>query len=118
MNVYYIMSITEKPKHAFSAIVMAVYFLIDKIIPYLVKITFPFWALPFISFTIAWKFIRLWKNIISFLLSLLNPDTPPTLAYAILKGNGQYLRKHSQDVLVHQFYDYTSRSKNPTIQNS
>lgn len=41
----------------------------------------------------------------------MHPNLPPTLAYAILKGNGQYLRDQHEAVLTRQFYDYTSRSK-------
>jgi len=42
--------------------------------------------------------------------NLLYPNTPPQLAYALLKGNGQYLRDKQETVLIRQFYDYTSRS--------
>ena len=34
----------------------------------------------------------------------------PKLAFALVKGNGRYLKKNTENVLINQFYDYTSRS--------
>jgi hypothetical protein len=104
------MSMPEEARNCTRSLVMSIYLLVDKVIPYAIKITFPFWAVPFLFFMLAWKTFRLWKHIFNFAASLLNPNSPPVLAYAILKGNGQYLRSQSEDVLTHQFYDYTSRS--------
>lgn len=32
-------------------------------------------------------------------------------AYAVLKGNGRYLKGTDDDYLIYQMYDYTVRSK-------
>lgn len=57
------------------------------------------------------KFLNFWRHFGSLAVNLIYPNTPPQLAYALLKGNGQYLRDKGETVLIRQFYDYTSRSK-------
>jgi|JI6StandDraft_1071083.scaffolds.fasta_scaffold557392_1 hypothetical protein len=89
------MSIPEESRSRIRSLVMAVYIMVDRIIPYVIKLTFPFWAFPVLCFMMASKTIRIWKSIISFVFSVLYPNSPPVLAYAILKGNGQYLRNHN-----------------------
>lgn len=92
-------------------VVMTVYLMVDRLIPYAIKLTFPLWALPVLCFMLASRTIRIWRSILEFIWSVVYPNTPPVLGYAILKGNGQYLRTNREEVLIQQFYDYTSRSK-------
>ena len=105
------MSIPQENNNRGTRVVMAIYFMVDKMIPYLVKFTFPFWALPYLFIMGLIKMINLTKLIVTFGLSLLSPAETPKLVFALVKGNGRYLKKNSENVLIHQFYDYTSRSK-------
>jgi hypothetical protein len=73
---------------------MAVYYLVDRVIPYLVKLTFPLWVLPFLCCLFIYKTFNLWRNIFNFLFSLVSPQTSPELVFALVKGNGRYLRKN------------------------
>lgn len=73
--------------------------------------TLPIWIVPALLYLLASRvlqltrcFLRIGNNLIHHL-----PRDPP--AYAILKGNGRYLRDDGENVHQKQFYDYTSRSK-------
>ena len=104
------MSIPQESNNIGTHLVMTIYYLVDKIIPYLVKFTFPLWALPFLTGMRIIKSIHFTKLIFSFLFSLFSPAEVPKLAFALVKGNGRYLKKNTENVLINQFYDYTSRS--------
>ena len=104
------MSIPQENRTTAHSILMTIYFMVDKIIPYLVKFTFPLWALPFLSLLALLKMFNFAKLIFTFFLSLLSASEVPKLPFALVKGNGKYLKKNDENVLIHQFYDYTSRS--------
>ena len=104
------MSIPHENRSKVKQFVMAIYFMVDRIIPYLVKFTLPLWAIPFITIMTFFKLFKLVKLVVLFLVSLINGRDISQMAYALVKGNGRYLKKNCEEVFVHQFYDYTSRS--------
>jgi len=57
------------------------------------------------------KTINLWRNIFWLLVDLFSPNSLPKLVFAVVKGNGRYLRAHRENVYTEQFYHYTLRSK-------
>lgn len=90
---------------------MTIYFFVDRFIPYLIKATLPFWALPYFTCMLVLKTINLWKSIICLIFELISPSALPRLVFAVVKGNGRYLRSHNEHVYVDQFYHYSLRSK-------
>lgn len=83
---------------------------LNKICNLFIKLTFPLWMIPYFAVLLCMKFLNFWRHVGSLIGNLVYPNTPPQLAYALLKGNGQYLRDKRETVLIRQFYDYTSRS--------
>jgi hypothetical protein len=51
------------------------------------------------------------KKIIELPTSIYKPKVTEPIQYAILKGNGKYLKTDSDLVFTYQLYDYTVRSK-------
>jgi len=47
--------------------------------------------MPFLVISLLLKAVNFWKHVLSVIANVFDPHLPP-LAYAILKGNGQYLR--------------------------
>lgn len=81
----------------------------DYWMPCLVVLTFPFWLLPVLTFLFLSKTLSFLRYLFTMVQSVMNPHQIPEVGYAILKGNGRYLREDSDKVLVNQFYDYTVR---------
>jgi hypothetical protein len=105
------MSIPQPSRNKVNNLVMAVYLLVDRLIPYLIKLSFPLWALPFLGCMLTIKTINLWKSIFWLLVELFSPSSLPQLVFAVVKGNGRYLRSQHENVYTQQFYHYTLRSK-------
>jgi hypothetical protein len=84
----------------------------DYWIPVCIFLTFPIWILPGLLYYFACNLLHTCKSIKTITKALIN-SKPATseLSYAILRGNGRYLREEGEDVHKKQFYDYTSRSK-------
>jgi hypothetical protein len=82
----------------------------DYWIPVCVFLSFPIWILPGVFYYLAWKVVQSWKSMVTLGRTLLFNTASSALSYAILRGNGRYLRVESEDVHKKQFYDYTSRS--------
>ena len=66
------MSIPQENRSKVKQFVMAIYFMVDRIIPYLVKFTLPFWAIPFITIMAFFKLFKLVKLVGLFLVYLVN----------------------------------------------
>lgn len=90
--------------------ILTLFDILDKTISVLLKLTFPLWVIPFLTILMLLKIANFWKHLGYLIERIMHPNLPPTLAYAILKGNGQYLRDQHEAVLTRQFYDYSSRS--------
>jgi len=105
------MSIPQPTRNKVNHLVMIVYLIVDRLIPYFIKFTFPIWALPFLGCMLTLKTINLWRNIFWLLVDLFSPNSLPKLVFAVVKGNGRYLRAHRENVYTEQFYHYTLRSK-------
>ncbi len=72
---------------------------------------FPFWLPIYLCFTSTTRTFNLIKNVIRFTTSIWYESPTEPLPYAILKGNGKYVKDHDENVLINQLYDYTVRSK-------
>jgi hypothetical protein len=81
----------------------------DYWLPLVVILTFPVWILPVLIYCLFSKLLQIFKCFLNIGNSLINATPTPDLCYAILKGNGRYLRDEGQSVHKKQFYDYTSR---------
>ena len=109
------MSIPQSTRNKVNTLIMAVYLIVDRLIPYLIKLTFPIWALPVLGCMLTVKTVNLWKSIFWLLMEVASPNSLPKLVFAVVKGNGRYLRANHENVYVHQFYHYTLRSKQHII---
>ena len=69
------------------------------------------WLPFYLIFTSTSRTIKSIKNIYHFLFSLIAVGPTDQLQYALLKGNGKYLKTDHPAVFTHQFYDYTARSR-------
>ena len=87
----------------------------DYIIPVAVLLTFPLWILPALIYYTNYKLFQIAKCILRMGNHIVGNPHPQQPAYAILKGNGRYLREDSENVHKKQFYDYTSRRKGVII---
>jgi hypothetical protein len=105
------LNLAEQRHYSSESGLLTFYETFDKLFSLLIKLTFPLWVFPFLTILVFLKMANLWKHLGSLVTTLFYPNCPPPLAYAILKGNGQYLRDQHPMVLTRQFYDYTSRSK-------
>lgn len=84
----------------------------DYWIPVCVLISFPVWILPGILYYLTHKILQGWRCAVAVSKTFMNlKPEKMELSYAILRGNGRYLREESENVHKKQFYDYTSRSK-------
>ena len=92
------------------AILLLAYRYMDYWLPALLLLSLPLWLLPTATGYLFYKAHRLIKLTLKKGHELAKSDASPTLHYAVLKGNGKYLREE-EDAFVKQFYDYTSRRK-------
>lgn len=88
---------------------MFVYQTMDYWLPALIFLTLPLWFLPAISVYLSWKLYSICRCFLKIGNDLMSNCSSAEFSYAVLKGNGRYLREDCPDTLKKQFYDYTSR---------
>lgn len=81
----------------------------DYWLPALIFITLPLWFLPAITAYLSWKLYSVCRCFLKIGNDLISNCSTAEFSYAVLKGNGRYLREDCPDTLKKQFYDYTSR---------
>lgn len=94
-----------------------IHYYMDYAIPVLVVCCFPIWVLPYLIFLTFERTVNVARYLQAVCWYFTNPTHSKILYYAILKGNGRYLREDCQEVLIYQFYDYTARSMLRPIQD-
>lgn len=98
----------NKSNYLYSLLLLA-YTYIDYWIPFIAITTFPLWIFPYLLFLIFSKIITILRYLYTILVSILHLNSSSHLYYAVLKGNGRYLREDCEEVFTHQLYDYTAR---------
>jgi hypothetical protein len=83
-------NIQEQCKH--KAIMLLLDYM-DYWLPLLLFITLPLWILPALFYYSTWRMVQMWKCCLRMGNKLIHTDTPSELSYAILRGNGKYLRE-------------------------
>jgi hypothetical protein len=74
------------------SLLLVVYTYIDYFIPFIVIFTFPLWVFPYFLFLSFSKIISVFRYLYLIAASIVDRSTPSHLYYAVLKGNGRYLR--------------------------
>jgi len=77
-------------------IIALIYNYMDYWIPCIVVCSFPLWLFPYLLFIAASKTYSLWSYIFKTVFAIVTPISSPPLYYAILKGNGRYLRDNPE----------------------
>lgn len=93
-----------------SQLLALIYYICILFFPVMLLCISPLWFPIYISLTIVAKILH---STYSYLkkfrfFSMVSPTSP--LHYAVLKGNGKYIKSNAANCLAHQFYDYSSRS--------
>jgi len=100
--------IDHKNNYLYSLLLL-IYTYMDYWIPCIVIFTFPLWIFPYLLFLIFSKTISIIRYVYTIGVSLVRPVNLCQLYYAVLKGNGRYLKEDCKDVYTQQLYDYTAR---------